>query len=79
MVPALELMYVWNLFKILSKRFQLAEGVYKIIEKQLSELEARTDTAKYRVDDRALLLLLKGACLRHMKSPLQAIKYVLIL
>lgn len=73
-VPALELMYVWNLFKILGKKFQLAEGVYKIIEKNLNEMENKQEIGKYDGDNKALLFLLKGACLRQMKSPLQALK-----
>lgn len=73
--PALELMYVWNLFKILGKHFQLADGVYKIIEMNMDDLDKRGDSMKkYESDNRALLYLLKGACLRQMKSPLQALK-----
>jgi hypothetical protein len=73
-VPAIELMYVWNMFRILGKHFYLIDGIYKIIEKTLSGLEGRTEMAKYEADNRALLLLLQGACLRQMKSPLQAMK-----
>lgn len=76
-LPAIELMYLWNLFKILGKRFQLAEGVYKIIERCFTSLEdadANDPIRKYETDNRALLLLMKGACLRHMKSPLQSMK-----
>lgn len=76
-LPAIELMFLWNLFKILGKHFPLAEGVYKIIEKTLNSLEeadANDPIRKYETDNRALLLLLKGACLRHMKSPLQSLK-----
>ena len=76
-LPAIELMFLWNLFKILGKYFRLAEGVYKLIEKTLSALddaEASDAIRKFETDNRALLLLLKGACLRHMKSPLQSLK-----
>ncbi|XP_058834912.1 tetratricopeptide repeat protein 39B-like isoform X1 [Topomyia yanbarensis] len=79
-VPALELMYVWNLFKILGKHFQLADGVYRIVEENLNELEQRqqkrihSSLTPFDVDNKALLLLLKGACLRQMDSPLQALK-----
>lgn len=76
-LPAIELMYLWNLFKILSKQFRLAEGVFKIIEKSLTtldEADVNDPIRKYETDNRALLLLLKGACLRHMKSPLQSLK-----
>lgn len=70
-------MFLWNLFKITGKNFNVANGVYKIIEKTMSVLESSSATdsiRKYEIDNRALLLLLKGACLRHMKSPLQALK-----
>lgn len=76
-LPAIELMFLWNLFKIIGKKFQLAEGVFKLIEKTLTSLEeadANDPIRKYETDNRALLLLLKGACLRHMKSPLQSMK-----
>lgn len=80
-VPALELMYVWNLFKILGKHFHLADGVFRIVEENLNELEERqrkkttSPLNAYDVDNKALLLLLKGACLRQMNSPLQAIRF----
>lgn len=77
-VPAIELMYVWNLFKILGKHFHLVEGVFKIVERHLAALDSKsscdTSLSKFDADNRALLLLLKGACLRQMRSPLQAMK-----
>lgn len=76
-IPTIELMFLWNLFKITGKRFSLADGVYKIIEKTLNLLDSsgtNDPIRKYETDNRALLMLLKGACLRHMKSPLQALK-----
>lgn len=74
-MPAIELMYLWNLFKITGKHFHLSDGVYKIIEKNLSAMTTPgSDSNKYDGDNKALLLLLKGAILRHMKSPLQALK-----
>jgi uncharacterized protein YunC (DUF1805 family) len=74
-VPALELMYVWNMFKMLRKSFTLADNVLKMIELNLVELNNGSQKgSRFDVENRALLLLLKGACLRHMKSPLQAIQ-----
>lgn len=81
-VPALELMYVWNLFKILGKHFHLADGVFRIVEENLKHFEERENNKSnptygvYGMDNKALLLLLKGACLRQMNSPLQATRYV---
>lgn len=74
-LPCIELMYLWNSFKILGKKFTLADGVYRLIERALVELNGKTESSKFDVDNRALILLLKGACLRQMKSPLQAMKY----
>lgn len=75
-LPAIELMYLWNLFKITAKKFTLADGIFKIIEKTIEGMENNPDDPlrKFEVDNKALLLLLKGACMRHMKSPLQAIE-----
>lgn len=73
-LPAIELMYLWNAFKVLGKHFQLADNVFKAIETAQRKLEERTERSKYDVENRALILLLKGACLRQMKSPLQSLK-----
>lgn len=72
-LPAIELMYLWNTFKVLGKYFHLADNVLKVIERALNELDSNSESTKYEYDNRALLLLLKGACLRQMKSPLQSI------
>lgn len=76
-LPCIELMYLWNSFKILRKQFTLADGVYKLVEKSLIDVNSKLETSRFDVDNRALILLLKGACLRQMKSPLQALRYVL--
>lgn len=74
-LPAIELMYLWNAFKILGKNFQHADNVFRLIESAQKELDARSERSKYDSDNRALILLLKGACLRQMKSPLQSLKW----
>lgn len=72
-LPVLELMYLWNLFKVLGKKFGVAETMFKLIEK--AENECQLDKCgKYYADNKALVLLLKGACLRQMHSPLQALE-----
>lgn len=89
-LPAIELMYVWNTFKVIGKHFSIADGILKLIDNKLTELDKQsprkndntktsipgsiTPDRKYDADNRALVLLLKGACLRQMKSPLQALK-----
>nr|CAI5818113.1 unnamed protein product [Callosobruchus analis] len=72
-LPVIELMFLWNLFKVL-KNFSVASELYKLIEKALRDLNATTRPTKYDVDNKALALLLQGACLRHMGSPLQALE-----
>lgn len=73
-LPAIELMYLWNAFKVLGKHFHLADNVLRLIDTELKQLDSKSERSKYDADNRALVLLLKGACLRQMKSPLQALK-----
>lgn len=73
LLPVIELMFVWNLFKI-CKKFNIASNIYKLIEKALADINSNIHPSKYDNDNRALVLLLKGACLRHMGSPLQALE-----
>jgi hypothetical protein len=39
-LPAVELLYVWNFFKVLGKKRELIQNMYKIIEKALAKLDA---------------------------------------
>ncbi|XP_069693865.1 tetratricopeptide repeat protein 39B-like [Periplaneta americana] len=71
-LPGLELLYVWNLFKVLGKKRDLIQNMYKIIEKTLNKLDSQKKHQDFEADNRGLLLLLKGASLRQMNSPLQA-------
>lgn len=70
-LPVFELMYVWNLFRIVGKRQDLILNIFKMLEDAERDLKKATKT-EYHADNEALLSLLKGACLRHMKHPLQA-------
>ncbi|XP_020284441.1 tetratricopeptide repeat protein 39B-like [Pseudomyrmex gracilis] len=70
-LPIFELMYLWNMFRVIGKRQDLMINIFKRIEEEERELKAATKT-EYHADNEALLLLLKGACLRQMKHPLQA-------
>lgn len=52
--------------------------IYKIIESSLKAIDsskASDPIRRFETDNRALLLLLKGAILRHINMPLQALKY----
>ncbi|KAF7992091.1 hypothetical protein HCN44_001416 [Aphidius gifuensis] len=70
-LPIFELMYVWNLFRIVGKISNFIMNMYKIIEDEENNIKNNPRTI-YQTDNEALLLLLKGACLRQMKHPLQA-------
>ncbi|CAM5169805.1 unnamed protein product [Eretmochelys imbricata] len=70
-VPALEMMYMWNGFTVLGKQRELLEGTLETLtqaEKKLQESPA----GEFQTDDRCLLLLLKGLCMRHRRRPAEA-------
>lgn len=73
-LPMIELMFLWNAFKTLKTSFQLADKILKLIESAIRNLSCSVPCNKYDNDNRAMLLLLKGACLRQMGSPLQALE-----
>ena len=70
-LPVFELMYVWNFFRILGKRQDLMLNIFKLIEAAEKELTKNSKNG-FQADNEALLLLIKGACLRQMKHPLLA-------
>ncbi|XP_012252394.2 tetratricopeptide repeat protein 39B-like isoform X2 [Athalia rosae] len=69
-LPALELLLVWNMFKVLGNRPELLLNIYKMVEDEESSLDLQS--LEHQADSKALILLLKGTCLRHMRKPLQA-------
>ncbi|KAL1130380.1 hypothetical protein AAG570_013318 [Ranatra chinensis] len=72
-LPAIELLYVWNFFKVLGKTWHYCHAVYKLILNTIMEMEGeKWPNSEFNQDNKALLLLLKGACLNQMGSPLQA-------
>ncbi|GAB0088499.1 tetratricopeptide repeat protein 39B [Sergentomyia squamirostris] len=73
LLAAVELMFIWNMFKILGRHFHLADGFLKLIDKVTAD--DKMPKTKFDADNRALAHLLKGACLKQMKSPLQALKH----
>lgn len=70
-LPIFELMYVWNLFRIVGKRQDLMLNMFKVIEEAEKKL-VKTSKTEFHADNEALLSLLKGACLRQLKHPLSA-------
>ncbi|XP_058496064.1 tetratricopeptide repeat protein 39B-like isoform X1 [Solea solea] len=65
-VPALEMMYVWNGFTILGKRPELTENILNTLEKAEEQLRMGLDPSEYHLDDQCIVQLLKGLCLRHL-------------
>uniref|UniRef100_A0A8C3VR30 Tetratricopeptide repeat protein 39B n=1 Tax=Catagonus wagneri TaxID=51154 RepID=A0A8C3VR30_9CETA len=70
-LPALEMMYVWNGFPLVSKRKDLSENLLVTVEKAEAALQSEDDS-DYSVDDECLVKLLKGCCLKNLQRPLQA-------
>ncbi|XP_041272477.1 tetratricopeptide repeat protein 39B isoform X3 [Onychostruthus taczanowskii] len=71
-LPALEMMYVWNGFAIVGKRADLTENLLVTIEKEETALQNETNHSEYYVDDVCMLQLLKGLCLKHLGRLMQA-------
>ncbi|XP_052571075.1 tetratricopeptide repeat protein 39B isoform X2 [Peromyscus californicus insignis] len=69
-LPALEMMYVWNGFSIVGKRKDLSENLLVTVEKAEAALQNQNFTDS--VDDECLVKLLKGCCLKNLQRPLQA-------
>ncbi|XP_028729122.1 tetratricopeptide repeat protein 39B isoform X2 [Peromyscus leucopus] len=69
-LPALEMMYVWNGFSIVGKRKDLSENLLVTVEKAEAALQNQNLTDS--VDDECLVKLLKGCCLKNLQRPLQA-------
>ncbi|KAL1777297.1 tetratricopeptide repeat protein 39B isoform X2 [Sigmodon hispidus] len=69
-LPALEMMYVWNGFSIVGKRKDLSENLLVTVEK--AEAALQNQNFADSVDDECLVKLLKGCCLKNLQRPLQA-------
>uniref|UniRef100_A0A8C0G9T2 Tetratricopeptide repeat protein 39A n=1 Tax=Chelonoidis abingdonii TaxID=106734 RepID=A0A8C0G9T2_CHEAB len=73
LVPALEMMYMWNGFTVLGKQRELLEGTLETLTRAEKRLqESPGNRIEYQMDDRCLLLLLKGLCMKHLQSPAEA-------
>uniref|UniRef100_A0A671UF12 Tetratricopeptide repeat protein 39B n=1 Tax=Sparus aurata TaxID=8175 RepID=A0A671UF12_SPAAU len=64
-IPALEMMYVWNGFTIVGKRADSTEALLVTIERAEEQLQ-------FHPDDSCLVQMLKGLCLKHLGRLLQA-------
>ncbi|CAH2293761.1 tetratricopeptide repeat 39B isoform X1 [Pelobates cultripes] len=71
-LPALEMMYVWNGFTIVGRRSDLTENLLVTVEKAETALQNDKNQTEYTTDDQCLVQLLKGLCLKHLGRLLQA-------
>lgn len=65
-VPALEMMYVWNGFTVVGKRPELTESIMATLEKAEVQLKHDPKPSEYHLDDQCVVQLLKGLCLRQL-------------
>lgn len=63
-VPVLEMMYMWNGFSMIIKRPELTQGMMETLLDAERTLETSPEN-EYTVDDRCVILLLKGVCLKN--------------
>ncbi|KAI5609288.1 tetratricopeptide repeat protein 39B [Silurus asotus] len=71
-IPALEMMYVWNGFTIVGKQPDATEALLITIERAEEHLRNDPNPTEYHTDDECLVQMLKGLCLKHLGRLLQA-------
>uniref|UniRef100_A0A7N8YMW9 Tetratricopeptide repeat protein 39B n=1 Tax=Mastacembelus armatus TaxID=205130 RepID=A0A7N8YMW9_9TELE len=71
-IPALEMMYVWNGFTIVGKRADSTEALLITIEAAEEQLRNDPSPTEFHPDDSCLVQMLKGLCLKHLGRLLQA-------
>nr|XP_033775049.1 tetratricopeptide repeat protein 39B isoform X2 [Geotrypetes seraphini] len=71
-LPALEMMYVWNGFTIAGKRRDITEMLLSTVEKGEATLQNEKNPTEYYEDDQCLVQLLKGLCLKYLGKLLLA-------
>ncbi|KAG1703674.1 Tetratricopeptide repeat protein 39B [Nymphon striatum] len=69
-LPALELLYVWNGFTILGQQKTLITSMFAEVEK--AEILLKNEQDKFHTENLCLVLFLKGMCYRYLDSPLLA-------
>lgn len=69
-LPIIELLYLWNMFKFIGKDRHISNDFLRTINAELSLLESPlpADLLVYYPDNRALCLLLRGSCYLQMKN-----------
>ncbi|CAG0919064.1 unnamed protein product [Notodromas monacha] len=74
-LPAFELIFVWNGFAILSRRQDLLERIYSRILDTKKQIEDEKLVDNFKTDNLCLCNLLAGCCLRWMGLPTLAEEY----
>nr|XP_005994203.1 PREDICTED: tetratricopeptide repeat protein 39A-like isoform X1 [Latimeria chalumnae] len=70
-VPALEVMYLWNGFSVLGQQRELTAGILHTLNETERVLE-ETPANEYLTDDKCMVMLLKGMCLKYLGKPKKA-------
>ncbi|KAJ9589484.1 hypothetical protein L9F63_017301 [Diploptera punctata] len=70
-LPVIELLYIWNLIKLVGRNKELIEKIYDLCNEAMNN-DILKKASNFQADNQALILSLKGACLHHMKSTEQA-------
>ncbi|KAM4751189.1 tetratricopeptide repeat protein 39B-like [Anableps anableps] len=65
-VPALEMMYVWNGFAVVGKRPELTESILSTLETAEEQLRNDSAPSEYHMDDLCVVQMLKGLCLTQL-------------
>ncbi|VDN22417.1 unnamed protein product [Dibothriocephalus latus] len=71
-LPGMELMYLWNGFKLVFTKKDILEKFLLLVEFKLNRLLAEEANYKYFPDDFCLATMLKGVCLRCLGRVMQA-------
>ena len=71
-LPALELIYLWNGFRILGQSHAMIEPVYQLVEKAETDARKEKNDRMFFLEDICLITLLKGMCFKFMNLPKQA-------
>lgn len=76
-LPGMELILLWNGFKVLHRRPDLVESMLKLVQTSLVELEETKGKNTNYMDDLCLGYLLQGMCYRCVNKPKEAMESLL--
>uniref|UniRef100_A0A8D2L2K8 Tetratricopeptide repeat domain 39A n=1 Tax=Varanus komodoensis TaxID=61221 RepID=A0A8D2L2K8_VARKO len=65
-VPVLEMMYIWNGYAVIGKCPDLTEGMLESLADAEAVLERSPGISYFLADDRCMIKLLKGLCLKYL-------------